>query len=66
MNKDYELKQDPRISQCNLRERISEGIKRQRDEVREVKDDKIKSIARVPSNSNHDSSKNLKHSRNKI
>lgn len=66
MNKDFSLKRDPRYSKSHLREKINESIKRQRDEVCEVKEEPVKMLKDIPVDLNRDRENLLKHYRNQF
>lgn len=48
MNKDYSIKEDPQYSCQQLRSRITEAVKRLRDETVEVKHPKAKQHLLIP------------------
>ena len=48
MNKDFELKKDPRYNQAQLRGRINHAIKRLRDETEELQTPHSKSVPVIP------------------
>lgn len=65
MGKDFNLKNDPHFGKSHLRQKISQSIKRQRDETCEVKDAPVKMLDDTALNSNRDSENLIKHYRNK-
>jgi hypothetical protein len=65
VDKNYNLKNDPHYGKSNLRQRVSESIKRQRDETCEVKEAPVKVLHDVAVDSNRDSVNLIKHYRNK-
>ena len=48
MNKDFELKNDPQYSQSQLRGRISQAIKRLRDDTEELQIPQSKNVPIIP------------------
>ena len=48
MNKDFDLKKDPHYSQSKLRGRISQAIKRLRDDTEELQIPQSKSVPIIP------------------
>lgn len=66
MNKDLSLKRDPRYGKLYLREKVNESIKRQRDEVCEVKEEPVKMLSDIPVDLNRDGENLLKRYRNKF
>jgi hypothetical protein len=48
MNKDFDLKKDPRFDSANLRARIDQGIKGVRDETEELNIPQVKVMPFIP------------------
>jgi hypothetical protein len=66
MEKNFNLKNDPDYSKSHLRQKISESIKRQRDQTSEVKEAPVKVLTDLIADSNRDRDNMIKHYRNKF
>ena len=65
MDKNYDLKKDPCYGKTQLRRKINESIKHQRDDLREWKDTFAKGFGDHPAIDNRDSYNDLKHNANR-